>query len=196
MSATQHADLVDRLTAGDFAAVDWHCAEHGMGLPKLIWSPETADLDHAPLRFLMDYWRGLRDGDDLPRASAIDPTGMRPALGNVMLLDVLQGGADFRYRLYGSNIALHAGFDMTGKRVSDIKTGSAVATFFTLVYQAVLKRREPIYTEHRPPATISVTKWHRLILPLTDADGAINRLLVGNMPGDWRPPQTGGTAAD
>lgn len=162
-----------------------------MDLPTLVWSPTPGTLEHEPLRFLMDYWQRLRGGEDVPHATKIDPVEMRPALGNVMLLDVLDGGADFRYRLYGSKIAERAGFDMTGKRVSEIGTSTAVATFFVYVYQAVLKRREPIYTEHRPPASIQVTKWYRLVLPLADAAGMVNRLLVGNIPGDWRSAQAG-----
>ncbi len=194
MSAPGKSNPATSLAAGEYAAIEWYCTEQGMDVPKLIWSPAPENLEHNPLRFLMDYWQRLRQADGLPRATAIDPVEMRPALGNVMLLDVLDGGTDFRYRLYGSKIAERAGFDMTGKRVSDIGTSTAVATFFTYVYQAVLKRREPIYTEHRPPAAIRVTKWYRLILPLGDADGAINRLLVGNIPGDWRPsPATNDT---
>lgn len=189
MSAPRMPDLTSRIAAGDFAGLERHCAENGMGLPRLIWTPEPDDLEHEPLRFLMDYWHGMRRGDGLPSAAGIDPVKMRPVLGNVMLLDVLDGGADFRYRLYGSNIAERAGFDMTGKRVSDIKTGGAVATFFRHIYQAVLKRRQPIYTQHQPPVTIAVTTWYRLILPLAEADAEINRLLVGNIPGEWRSPQ-------
>src|SRR3546814_18454171 len=70
---------------------------------------------------------------------------MRPALGHIMLLDVLDGGADYRYRVYGSEIAQRAGFDMTGKCTSELPTGSLASLFFIAVYQAVLLRPQPVY---------------------------------------------------
>ena len=39
---------------------------------------------------------------------------MRRWLGNVLLVDVIEGGAEFVYRLYGSNVAERFGRDMTG----------------------------------------------------------------------------------
>src|SRR3546814_3279971 len=98
---------------------------------------------------------------------------MRPALGHIMLLDVLDGGADYRYRVYGSEIAQRAGFDMTGKCTSELPTGSLASLFFIAVYQAVLLRPEPVYTWHQMPVDITVNTWHRLVLPLHGPDGTI-----------------------
>lgn len=50
----------------------------------------------------------------MPLASEIDALEMRPALGYGMLVEPVDGGADFRDRLYGSNLAAVSGFDMTG----------------------------------------------------------------------------------
>ena len=178
----------DLLIAEDYDALRPFYAELGMPTPCIIWSPEIERLEQAQLQFLLAYWRGLQDEAGRVAVDRIDALEMRPALGYVMLLDVIDGGADFRYRLYGSVIAQHSNFDMTGRLLSELRPDQGVGAFFQIVYRAVLARPEPVYTEHAPPPTIRVKLWYRLILPLFDGNGAVCRLLVGNVPGEWRNP--------
>lgn len=153
----------------------------GAPAPRLLWAPTPDRLPTAPLAALLRYWQGLHDGAALPRTTAIDPTEMRFILGHVMLVDVWDGGEDFVYRLYGSRIAASCGRDMTGRRTSDFP--DRLGLFFGATYHAVLLRREPLYTEHRPKDPDGpVGLWQRLILPLAAADGSIVRFLVGNVP--------------
>jgi hypothetical protein len=58
-----------------------------------------------------------------------------------------------------------------------------MAVFFGAAYRAVRARCEPLVTVHSPPPEISATKWTRLILPLANDAGRVERLIVGNMPG-------------
>ena len=180
--------LDDLLIRGDFAALHPFYAKLGMPTPRIVWSPQVDDLAQAQLRFLLTYWRGLQDDTGRVWVGSIDALDMRPALGYIMLLDVLDGGVDFRYRLYGSVIAQHSNFDMTGRCLSELKPEQGVGAFFRVVYRAILARPEPIYTEHAPPPTIRVKLWYRLILPLFGEDDRVSRLLVGNVPGEWRNP--------
>src|SRR3546814_15766909 len=103
---------------------------------------------------------------------------MRPALGHIMLLDVLDGGADYRYRVYGSEIAQRAGFDMTGKCTSELPTGSLASLFFIAVYQAVLLRPDPVYTWPQLPVDLPVNPWPRLLPPLPAPARPAPRLLA------------------
>jgi hypothetical protein len=174
------------LARGDHLACD-QLFTHDGGLPvHVVWRPTADDLKHAPLQFLLTHWTGHRRADRLPSHDIARPELLRPALGNIMLLDVLDDGWDYRYRVYGTRIAQASGFDMTGKRTSELKITNS-SQFFLICYRSVLDQREPLYTEHSPPLQISVTRWHRLILPLDDAMGKITRLLVGNVAGEWRP---------
>lgn len=155
--------------------------------PLICWSPSSSFLDIAPLRFLNDYWQRLPRADDgLPLAGAVEAMEMKPALGFIMLLDVLNEGEDFRYRVYGSRIAQQSGFDMTGRRTSEIGSSNYVSTYFLCMYRAAMIRREAVYTRHNPPPHVSVKTWDRLALPLVSPEGQIVRLLVGNVPGEWR----------
>lgn len=179
--------LAEAVARGDRRQLDELFAAEGLETPVIAWSPATVSLPDAALRFLNDYWRGLRNGDGLPLASAVQPPDMKPALGVIMLLDVLNGGEDFRYRVYGTRIAQYSGFDMTGRRTSEIRTSDYVSTFFLSLYRAAMIRREAVHTRHNPSAEVSARTWDRLILPLAGPDGEVGRLLVGNVAGAWRP---------
>jgi len=103
-----------------------------------------------------------------------------------MLLDVLDEGWDYRYRVYGSAIAERLGRDYTGRRTSDIARLSFTGAFYIAAYRAVIARRAPLFTVSPSPRYVAAVDWSRVTLPLVDGEGAITRLLVGNVPGDWR----------
>lgn len=148
----------------------------------------------AKLAVLLDYWRQLcRRGGGLARAADVDALDMRPALGNVMLLDVLRGGLDARYRVYGTNIARHATQDWTGWTVSDMgrSTHTPLALFYRASYLAAALDGRPLHTVTTALAWIAVKEWDRLILPLYDGEGVCCQLLAGNVPHGGPPPRPG-----
>jgi hypothetical protein len=115
-----------------------------------------------------------------------------------MILDVLENGWDYRYRLYGSEIAQRAKRDYTGLRTSELKVVSPIPNFYIACYRAVLVRPEPLMTRNQAPSEVATTSWTRLVLPLRGPEDDIARFLVGNVPGVWREPQEsdgGGTPA-
>ena len=159
--------------------------------PTVRFAPGAGTLGDTTLEILLAYWTQLCDGrdagaQDLPAQIDFDPLAISVTLPYVMLLDVVEGGADFRYRVYGREIAARFGRDLTGMLLSEAAVHAHIAAFFLAVYRAALSRREAILTEHAPPRTISVTSWRRLILPLAAGDASISRLVVGNIPGTWR----------
>jgi hypothetical protein len=185
--------IVDRwatqIARNELADIRQAFDSYGARGPGVIWRPAASDLVPSQLHFLHDYWTTLAAGRPMPFTSDIDPLAMKPALGYIMLLDVIDGGRDFRYRLYGSRIAAVSGFDVTGRLVSEHPASSYMVQLTMAIYRAVVLRGEPVCTEHGPPATLHTAAWHRLVLPLADQSGAIARLLVGIVPigHDGRP---------
>ncbi len=149
--------------------------------PVNIFDPDPAQVVYEPLRATFDYWRGLPAIDGVAQSVRVEPTALRPALGYLMLVDVLDDGADYRYALYGSRIAQFAGFDMTGKHLSAIPAPSPIGHFFRGCYGAVAQTRRPLYSAHHAPDDIMVGGWHRLILPL-GTGRTVARHLVANVP--------------
>jgi len=182
------SSLADEIAhSADQARLAAYFAGNGAPTPRVLWDPAESDLPAGPLQFLIGFWRRHRAGHALPCVDIVDPLALRPALGYIMLLDVLDDGWDYRYRLYGSQIAQRFGRDLTGRRTSDISRTAYTGNFYLAGYRAVLARRAPLFSVSSSPGYVAAVDWWRLALPLIGPDGAITRLLVGNVPGDWRP---------
>jgi hypothetical protein len=180
--------LADDIThSADHARIATYFAANDAPPPILIWNPPHDVLPEGPLQFLAGFWRSHCAGGVLPGIDIVDPLALKPALGYLMLLDVLDDGWDYRYRVYGSAIARRFGRDLTGARTSDIARTAYTGNFYIAGYRAVIARREPLYSVSSSPNYVAATDWRRLALPLAGPDGAVSRLLVGNVPGDWRP---------
>lgn len=147
----------------------------------LVRDPDEADLPLEQLRSVLRYWKGLPRVEGVPDILRVDPEALLAALGYIMLIDIDERSGDLRYALYGSKIAEVAGFDMTGKSVWDIPTTSPIQTFFAACYMAARQLKCALYTVHKAPPSITVSHWHRIILPM-GAGGEVKRFLVCNMP--------------
>ena len=75
-------------------------------------------IDSGSLRSLYDLWDQKRGPRKMPRRKDIEVTELQAWLGWIVLVDVVDGGLDFVYRAYGSEIASLFGTDQTGKRAS------------------------------------------------------------------------------
>lgn len=176
------ADWAAHIAHGDLASIGSVFASHDADPPEVVWQPGPETLQAPPLRFLAEHWSGLAGGKSMPHATQVDALELRPALGYIMLLDVVDGGRDFRYRLYGSTIARISDFDMTGRLLSEHAASAYVAEFAIAVHRAALKRREPVYTSRQPAAAQFASRWQRLALPLSDDSGTVVRVIAGKVP--------------
>ena len=100
-------------------------------------------------------------------------------VNNLMLLRA-NGVGDYVYQHYGANIALVAGFDMTGKMTGDFK--SEVGRFFVQAYARCIADRQPLYTTNPAAHAPMVLAWERLLLPLLDDHGNVAYVLTYNRP--------------
>ncbi|WP_282608760.1 PAS domain-containing protein [Pelagibius sp. Alg239-R121] len=185
MSRAEARDLADKIV--DYLTTDagGHSPSHYLNIPindlELVRDPLERDMPAEQLTSVLRFWSQLPKIDGVPDVVKISPEEVRPALGYLILLDIDDQNDDFRYALYGSRIANVSGFDMTGKGIWDIATTSTVQNFFAACYMAARRLRCPIYTVHEAPPAITVSHWHRLILPLGKS-GEIKRFLVCNLP--------------
>lgn len=78
--------------------------------------------DECPVteaRGLLAFWHALARRGTWPDWQAVDKITLKPWMGWLVVYDVVDGGADFRYRLVGAEIVDRAGIDHTGKFVSE-----------------------------------------------------------------------------
>jgi len=139
--------------------------------------PDASSFEDRRLGQLLDYWRALPRTGDLPAVETIDPAALVFILGWLMIIDPIDGGVDFSYRLYGTNIVEATGRDLTGCKLSD--SFPQVAAFASAVYRDAMLHRRPVLTRHTPPRQIMVSRWERLILPFAGPDDSVARFLVG-----------------
>jgi hypothetical protein len=86
------------------------------------WEVSTAPTrEGSAATALTAYWQSRRRGEKLPARSDIDPVEIpRHLLPNLFMFDVLGDGADYRYRLVGTELVAGAGRDSTGAAVSHL----------------------------------------------------------------------------
>lgn len=132
----------------------------------------------------LGIWRALarRPHALAPHVADFDIVAFRSMMGNLMLLEPVDNGDDFVYRVYGTNIARFVSLELTGKRLTEGPLPTFAKALFLVTYRAVLKRPEPLMCRHVAPTDFVMATWDRLVLPFVDDAGAVARLLVVNEP--------------
>ncbi len=132
------------------------------------------------------YWEGRRGGRDIPDRSDIDVLDLKPWLGWLNMLDVIDGGRDFRYRVFGTHHVARLGADVTGKLASE--STAAVRAHFTLFLGSIIATRRPVLTHvtQRNMATGHAYEWRRLGVPLTRGASTVDAVLVLAEAGDLK----------
>jgi len=186
--------MEQELLAGRTEIIDRAFQADGGPKPLLLFSPQTGLVGDPTLEILHLYWLQLCEkarsqAKDLPLTGSFDPLEITPALPLSMLLDVVDGGADFRYRVYGREIAERFGQDMSGRTITEMPVMAHIGAFFLAVYRVSMQKRCAVLSEHAPPPAVSVTHWRRLIMPLVNGEGSVTRFVVGNIPGTQRWPR-------
>ncbi len=100
-----------------------------------------------------------------------------PWLGHLMLVDAIDGGRDFVYRVFGTGIAEFLGQDLTGKRLSTLPP--QLQRPLGDEYCGVMAARRAHYVVGSPFLSRPFTIAARAILPLSRAGRAVDQLLIG-----------------
>jgi hypothetical protein len=160
----------------------------GLSPPIVRLAPRPDEVPLAAHRALLAWWSERAPPDGLPPAGLIAPDVLRAYLGRLIVLEPVAGGADFRYRLYGSIVARFVGTDLTGKLLSQTYAMGVwpdpVTRYYLATYRAALRARQPLYSFQKLSGATTLYVWHRLLLPFADAAGAVSRLLLFTVPCD------------
>ncbi|WP_193183875.1 PAS domain-containing protein [Nisaea sediminum] len=130
---------------------------------------------------LIAYWRSKKSAGGLPGRRDIDPTEIPDLLPHIGLIDVLEGGQAFRYRLLGTHLNNIFGEDFTGKDVGEIKLGDYGA-FLLDLYRSVLTATSPVVSdsvfEFRDKNFLKV---RRVLFPLAADGRTVDMILFINV---------------
>jgi hypothetical protein len=84
-----------------------------------IVSPEA--LDSGPVSAGVRYWNALRGARPLPARDELEPAKMVKFLRNIVLVRVIDGGADYEYRVVGDAHVQAHGHNFRHKRLKEIE---------------------------------------------------------------------------
>ena len=141
--------------------------------------------EHPDVIALHRYWLEKRGEKAFPDRSDISPSDFARQLPNMTIVEVVDGGRDFRFRLFGSLLAAMTGHDRTGEYFSRLEAapGAKITSEETRQYwmnygQKLVSLRAPMFM--RAPLMPSTGKrmmLHSAVLPLTAGGPEIGQVL-------------------
>jgi hypothetical protein len=137
-----------------------------------------ADLIAPTLRDLYRYWQRLRVNGALPHRRAINPADFVPHLGLVNLIDVVDGGRDFRFRLIGSIVDHVLQRSYTGTTVSDYPRRSGREHLMAIFTSATLERQPYVGCGKVTSVNFKEVTYWSVALPLRDDAAVRGRRIV------------------
>jgi hypothetical protein len=143
------------------------------------------------------YWRAKRRARAMPSRRDIDPTEIGPLLPHLQLIDVVDGGIRYRYRLAGTSLVAAFGREYTGRYLDELFAGERLA-YAQRVFATVCSRQKAVFLRNRYSTTRDVDMMaNRLYMPLSE-DGCSVNVIFGALtfefgrdvlPGFWSGAQ-------
>jgi hypothetical protein len=116
----------------------------------------------------MAYWRDLRADQPMPSRESVDPAAIRSLLPYTFLVDILDGGADYRYRLVGTDIVAHTPRDNSGASLSEIEDQGTQKQLLAL-YSSVTAGQVPRFQRIAYRTRLGLRSWYETVVcPLCD----------------------------
>ena len=130
------------------------------------------------LMLIGKHFENLSAGALMPRRRGFRPAAVSRMLGKIYLIDVLDGGTDYRFRLFGTFWEKLYGFDITDQKLSELESAGHLTTLRG-DYDTVVSTRKPLFHAGKLvwPGGKSV-RYERLLVPLSDDDEGVSQILV------------------
>ncbi len=136
-------------------------------------------IEAEKLRDIYRYWRGKCREGAFPSRADIDPTEIPALLPHVILVDVVDDGRDFRYRLLGTHIVASVGFEFTGQLVSEFMRDHE-EEMRAQDYHRLVESREPRHViSHMIAFGGDYMRYERVLCPLSSNGEAIDMIFGG-----------------
>jgi len=139
-------------------------------------------LRHPKLKGLYDYWLGLCRHETPPMADDVEPADLRPWMGNLVVIKVDPGDgpdgvpAAYHYSFYSQFFAGKFGDDKAGTSLDMLPDGPR--DILQSEYDRVVREHIPVSRVYTADFDGLTQTWERLVLPLFNIDGVVDKLLV------------------
>jgi hypothetical protein len=143
------------------------------------------EIESAPLRRIAEHWSGLRGSRRFPSRADFAPKNLKGLLRHVTLLRVIDGGADYEFRVLGDVQVQAYGDNFRGMRLSAVGAKHPkFAEGLKLFYDGVRMGREAFGYRGWIGRDMPDTKYsyHEIALfPLGPNDNAVDHILVAGV---------------
>lgn len=133
---------------------------------------------HPGLAELLEHWKTLRGERQMPRRSDFNPAQVPRLLSALCLVEVIDGGNDYYYRVAGSRLEEMCGQKLQSRRFSEIPHAEARESM-QATCKACVQSAGPVVIKNqlREPGRdhMSITA---IILPLSDDGETVNMVLT------------------
>ncbi len=129
---------------------------------------------------LLGYWEAWRHGRAFPSRQDVNPGTIRDILPALMLIEVIDGGRDYLYRIAGSGVVRLSGIEPTGKLLSTLGAQPIIARTRDYL-ETSGQAREPLLFRSRNSIIghCSFGQGETLVLPLSRDGEEIDYFLLG-----------------
>lgn len=135
-----------------------------------------------PALHMLEHWESWT-GPGLPLRAHFPPESFGKLMGRISLLDPVDGGADFIYRIYAIIATNKGGVDLTGTRLSDIPYPDYAAALIRQSRQS-LSSSQPTMHENRFIWRNQTYGICRVGLPIRDKADGDDMLMVIDLHAD------------
>lgn len=143
-------------------------------------NPSVVKIQHPKLIALHDHWQARMRENSFPYRSDFNPFELRPFLGHLLILEIVDEFDESRYRLFGSILADYLQVDLTGKRLKDISLKQSRSIF--LEYRNLLIENSPLAVFNQALVEGNLTRYEKLMLPLSSDEKPIAMILAAIYP--------------
>ena len=154
-----------------------------MSGPDLIRPPSRSakpaqQLVSVPLAASFQAWRALCGDRFAPSRREIDPARFKAILGSIFVMEVLDGGIDFRFALGGERIPQFMGQRLRGQLLSE-QPHTPFFEGMTHLFRQCVRAREPVAVGPMRTARegLDYREMEVLVMPLSDTGLSVTGLL-------------------
>ena len=132
--------------------------------------------DFSMAQQLYELWQSL--ATDVPQSKQLKIAKLDPSMmSNMVILDILDGGKDYQWRLFGTTHADQYGDDLTGRRVSSVlKENPSVETLRNIFNKAAADTNGTFFELHYLSEGSRIKVATGVMVPLADSQGRIIQL--------------------
>lgn len=137
------------------------------------------EIGDKKLRALLMFWEEHRGTNGFFLRESLDPSKIRHLLPHIFIMDILEEGYHFRYRLIGTFIQDKIGTKIEGMLVNDFRTGPLASHLNTLFGTSARTHVPGLGHSVLPGESFPLATYTRLALPMSTDGKNVDQILGG-----------------